>query len=320
MKKANFFSPIIAGVATLFVSGIASAVQQDVYVADSSSNQVAIIAPNGTTTTIGSPLLNGPTGVAFDSQGNLFIANNGGDIVEYNTTSDLFSVFATGLNNPRGLAFDSQGNLYVANQSSGIISEFSNASVLAGSGTPTTYTTGLNTPNGIAIDTFGDLYVALGANANAIARIDPGGAVVTTFDTTGVGLNGPNGIVFGPNGDLYVVNHNNPSVEQISLLLAGSTFISSNPINGLNGAKTLGFDANGDLYVTDYGNNTVTEYNASGMLIHTYSTDISGPCFLTFSPTSSNVTVPEPGTYAMLLAGLGLLYFYQRRRMALANA
>jgi len=305
MKKISFLS-LAAGVATLCGTGLAAA--QDVYVSNNSDNTIAIIAPGGSTTTVGSSLLNGPTGMAFNSQGDLFIANNGGgDIVEYDPTTQVFSTYATGLANPRGLAFDSQGNLYVANQSQGTITEFA-----AGSSIGTTFASGLNTPNGIAIDSNGDLYVGLGANANSLAMITSGGTV-TTFDTTGAGLNNPNGLVFGANGDLYVVNRNDPSVEQIALNQVGTTFISSNPALGLNSPKDLAFDANGDLYVTDNGNNTVTEYNAAGDLINTYSTDLDGPCYLAISP--ADLAVPEPSTYAMLFGGLGLLYYFNRRRL-----
>jgi DNA-binding beta-propeller fold protein YncE len=312
MNKANFLLSIAAGVATIFGSGIAFA--QDVYVSDNSDNMITIIAPGGSTTTISSGLLNGPTGLAFNSQGDLFIANNGGptpntgDIVEYDPNSNTWSTFATGLANPRGLAFDSAGNLYVANQSSGTVTEF-----LGGIDNPKTFASGLTFPNGIAVDAIGDLYVTQGLGSNLIARITPGGTV-DNFDTSGKGLNGPNGIVFGPNGDLYVANRLDPSIEQVTLGLVGSTFISNSPINnGLDDSRGLAFDANGDLYVTDYGNNTVTEYNTAGQLINTFTNDLSGPCF---DVVSTGLAVPEPSTYAMLLAGLGAIYFIQRRRAA----
>jgi len=59
-----------------------------------------------------------PTGLAFDSAGNLFVStegNLGNDSILEFTPSRTESTFATGLmNNPRGLAFDSDGNLFVA--------------------------------------------------------------------------------------------------------------------------------------------------------------------------------------------------------------
>src|SRR5207248_760238 len=58
--------------------------------------------------------LNNPTGLAFDSAGNLYAANRDTNRIE--KFSPTGSVFAnTGLNQPYGLAFDSTGNLYAAN-------------------------------------------------------------------------------------------------------------------------------------------------------------------------------------------------------------
>ena len=61
-----------------------------------------------------------PDALAFDSAGNLYVANfgtypRGQDTVSEVTPSGVVSTFATGLTNPTGLAFDSAGNLYVAN-------------------------------------------------------------------------------------------------------------------------------------------------------------------------------------------------------------
>jgi DNA-binding beta-propeller fold protein YncE len=60
--------------------------------------------------------LNGPTGLAFDSSGNLFVANFNSNTIDEITPGGVSSVFATaGLSGPAGLAFDSAGNLYAAN-------------------------------------------------------------------------------------------------------------------------------------------------------------------------------------------------------------
>jgi len=51
--------------------------------------------------------------LAFDSAGNLFVAN--GTIIDEFTPGGARSTFATGMGNPTSLAFDSTGNLYVSN-------------------------------------------------------------------------------------------------------------------------------------------------------------------------------------------------------------
>ena len=97
--------------------------------------------------------LNCPWGMAFDNNGNLYVANSAtnGDlsntILKFSTNgaSSVFATATNGLSGPRGLAFDSAGNLYVANSLTGTILKFTpdgNSSVFA---------SGLNSPTSIAI-------------------------------------------------------------------------------------------------------------------------------------------------------------------------
>ena len=66
-----------------------------------------------------------PTGLAFDSAGNLYAANNTSNTIEMFTPGGVPSTFATtGLSNPIGLAFDSAGNLYAANHGNNTIEKF----------------------------------------------------------------------------------------------------------------------------------------------------------------------------------------------------
>ena len=62
-------------------------------------------------------------GVACDSGGNVYAADASGNIYKF-TPSGVQSTFATGLDQPAGLAFDSSGNLFEADQGSGTIYKF----------------------------------------------------------------------------------------------------------------------------------------------------------------------------------------------------
>jgi DNA-binding beta-propeller fold protein YncE len=69
--------------------------------------------------------LDSPEGLAFDSAGNLYVANADYNTIEKFGTNSVGSVFAsTGMDSPKGLAFDSAGNLYVAEPLSNTIEEF----------------------------------------------------------------------------------------------------------------------------------------------------------------------------------------------------
>ena len=113
--------------------------------------------------------LNCPWGMAFDNNGNFYVANSGtnGDlsntILKFSTNGTRF-VFATatnGLSGPRGLAFDSAGSLYVANSLTGTILKFT------ADGIGSVFASGLNYPTSIAI------YPGLGVWSATPIRLSP---------------------------------------------------------------------------------------------------------------------------------------------------
>jgi DNA-binding beta-propeller fold protein YncE len=77
--------------------------------------------PNGTASLFASGL-SSPTGLAFDSLGNLYVANQGNNTIDRFTSAGVRSLFAnTGLNVPVGLAFDPAGNLYALNHADNLL-------------------------------------------------------------------------------------------------------------------------------------------------------------------------------------------------------
>jgi DNA-binding beta-propeller fold protein YncE len=134
-------------------------------------------------------LLNTTRGLAFDSAGNLYAANEALNTIAKITPGGVVTVFAsTGLNNPFGLAFDTAGNLYAANYGDNTIEKFTPGgvgSVFA--------STGLNLPFGLAFDSAGNLFAA-NLNSATIEKFTPGG-VGSLFATTTVG---PTALAFGP--------------------------------------------------------------------------------------------------------------------------
>jgi sugar lactone lactonase YvrE len=97
--------------------------------------------------------LNCPSGMAFDSAGNLYVADSGtigslnNTIVKFNTNGvrSTFATASSGLTCPEGLAFDSAGNLFVANSGHGNIIKFTP------NGSASIFASGLNSPTSIAI-------------------------------------------------------------------------------------------------------------------------------------------------------------------------
>ena len=107
------------------------------------SGNIYEFTPSGAQSTFASGL-NQPSGLAFDSAGNLFETDYGsGNIYEF-TPSGVQSTFASGLNGPQGLAFDSAGNLFETDSGSGNIYEFTPG------GAQSTFASGLDNPVGLA--------------------------------------------------------------------------------------------------------------------------------------------------------------------------
>jgi sugar lactone lactonase YvrE len=177
-----------------------------------------------------------------------------------------------------------------------------------GGGTGTVIASGLSYPNGLAFDD-GTLYATEGAG-NSIDTIT--GGVVTQLVT---GLNSPNGLAFDSEGDLFVVNHGDSSVLEYTsagVPVGIPPFIAQ---SSAQGPKTIAIDSEGDYYVTDNNDDTVTEYGPTGNLIATFDNGaFNGPCFVTVDIDPA----PEPTTCALLIAGLGLLFFMHRRKTATA--
>ncbi len=222
---------------------------------------------------------------------------------------------------PDDLAFDSQGNLYIADANNcvvrkvaagtSIISTFAGSITLAagvttgicgysGDGGPA-LSAQLNYPAGLAVDANGNLYIGDFYN-NVVREVFAGSGAITTVVGNGfqgysgdggsalsAELYGPYGLTFDPGGNLYVVDSANNVIRKVS---AGTGIISTIAGNGaaayagdggpatlasLNAPQRLAFDAAGDLYIADPGNYVVRMVAAGTNLISTVAGDgVSG--------------------------------------------
>ncbi len=213
--------------------------------------------------------LNYPNGLAFDSSGNLYVANAGANTISKITPSGLVSTFASGalFNGPAPLAFDGNGNLFVGNVYSNTIDE------IAPNGAVSVFlddTHKLQRPSGLAFDSSGNLYVSNnqgfttgGLLGNTISKITPAGVVSTFVDTT-QGLTGPAGLAFDGTGNLYVGTIVGQSIIKVTPAGAASTFLSSNTEITPQG---LAFDRTNELYATGSSSNVpIVKINPVGVL------------------------------------------------------
>jgi len=224
----------------------------NVYVSDTYNSIIRAITPAGVVSTIaGMPPLGytdgpaataqfyAPGGSAFDSQGNLYVADYGNNVIRKITPAGIVSTYAgngtpgyrngaatsaslTGttdtlayFNNPQAVAVDAAGNVYVADRGNNVIRKIlptGRVITLAGTKTPgyvdaTNEFASFSSPSGVAVDASGNVYVADEGNA-AIRKINPS-EVVTTIagGATQPGLlNLPAGITIDKAGNLYIVD------------------------------------------------------------------------------------------------------------------
>jgi sugar lactone lactonase YvrE len=216
------------------VEGVAIDANGNVYVADSPNNsndKVVKITPAGVATTFAAFGTNvSPTGLVFDTAGNLFVATQADHSIRKVTPGGTISTFTSSnlLSRPFGLAFDGLGNLYAANLGNNTVVKVDPA------GTQSLFATGsFSNPWGLAFNTSGDLFVS-NFGTQRIDRITPAGVVSTFF--SGSPLSGPTmGLGVDPNDNVYVATGGNQVVRITPNGSSSTVFSTMSNISGFNG-------------------------------------------------------------------------------------
>ncbi len=241
-------TPAASSARLISPEGIAVAPDGSLYVSDYVGNRVYRVQPDGSLVVVaggGSQYdglatrsnLFGPAGLAFDRNGNLYIADNRGGVIRRVDRNGMLTSFATmhvssSLNNPLGLAFDSSGVLFVGAYNGDLVAvqPDGSTSTIDLSAVPGPVVAGY-----LAFDALGNLYVAdrnpqsAGINGGGcrIIRVKPDRSVSVIAGTGVCGYSGdggpavaaqladPNGIAFDSSGNLYFADSNNHRIRRI---------------------------------------------------------------------------------------------------------
>jgi uncharacterized protein (TIGR03437 family) len=246
--------------------GVAVSPDGNLYIGDSSACLVRMVTPAGIITTVagswpgysgdGGPAtaasLRGPTGVAMDPAGNLYIADTFNHRIRKVTPAGIITTVAgngqqgysgdggpataASLYNPEGLALDAAGNLYIADtfnlrvrmvSATGTITTVAGDGKLrySGDGGPAT-SASLMYPGGLALDAAGNLYIADASNYR-VRKVTAAGSITTVAGdgkprysgdggpATAASLYAPSGVAVDSAGNLYIADAGNNRIRAV---------------------------------------------------------------------------------------------------------
>jgi uncharacterized protein (TIGR03437 family) len=221
-----------------------------------------------------------PHAIAFDQQGNLFIADtNNNRIRRVDVIGIVRTVVGDGgpvynqdpacspdqpgfLRNPQGVAVDETGDIFVADTGKNRVLK------IAPDGTQSTIGSGFSQPQGVFVDSAGNLYVTDTGNS-ALRKISPTGAVETLWTNGAMGS-----MATDTAGDLFFSAGMN--VERLSAMsgaispVAGTgefTFSAApgftSGIEEVGDASAIALDSAGSIYVADAGKGVIERVSHS---------------------------------------------------------
>jgi trimeric autotransporter adhesin len=281
------------------------------YLADSGNGRIRKVNTKGIITTVagngtfafagdGSAAtaanLSQPSGVALDSQGNIYIADTlNARIRKVSSSGTITTVAGNGLlsysgdggaatgaqlNGPLGIAADNSGNLFIADSQNGVVRIIKNGAIASVGGST------LLIPRSVATDAAGNAYVA-DVQDNRVRKIGTDGTVTTyagngTNGFAGDGgpaanaqLSSPAAVAVDGAGNLYIADLGNLRIRKVSTNGNIST-VAGNGSQGYSGDGGPAINANlnaplgvavdpyGNLYVVDSASHVIREVTLDG--------------------------------------------------------
>ncbi len=292
----------------------------NLYIADYGNSRIRQVTQNKIQTVVGSSStsvifneapattirLNGPTGLAVDGSGDIFIAEGG---------------IGTG----SGLAIGDYKIWKVNN--AGVVSTAAGNGIesYSGDGGPATAAQ-LNTPSNMVFDTLGNLYIADSAN-NRVRKVSPSGVISTAAGNgvagysgdggaaTSAMLNTPEGLTSDADGNVYIADTKNNRIRKLLpdgtiITIAGngnaSFFGDGGPADSasIHGPEGLYSAGGGYIYIADTGNQRIRELLPNGTIVTVAGNGTQGVTGDGGPATSAELSLPA----AVTLDAAGNIY------------
>jgi sugar lactone lactonase YvrE len=289
--------------------GVAVDSSGNVYVADSSNHTIRKISAAGSVATLAGAAgqsgsvdgvgatarFLGPTDVAVDSAGILYIADTGNHTIRKVDIDSTVSTLAgtTGLrgradgagnaatfDGPTGVAVDDGRNVYIADTSNHTIRKISLGGVVTtlagtagsfGSADGTGADARFHSPTDLAVDPIGNVYVGDTLNCT-VRKLTPTGAVTTLAGNSGTvdGASGqtrisPAGLLVDPAGTVYVLQAGNRgTLNKISATGGLTNWLGDSAV--FDFPTGLAMDSEGAIYLSESAKHTIHKISKTGVV------------------------------------------------------
>ncbi len=244
-----------------------------------------------------------PIALALDSEGDLFIADQSGNVVRrvdaitgiittvagtgaQGYTGDGGAAIAAELNYPDALAIDDAGNLYIADDNNNVVRKVAAGVITTIAGTGSAGYRGdgglatsarLNDPKGLALDPAGDLYIADAGNY-LVRKVEANNGIITTAvgvytgapaysgdggSATEAGLNYDEDIAIDVYGNIFIADTRNHVVREVIASIGVASF-GSVPLGSSSAAQDVSYSNVGTSALTLTGLQASTNYSLGG--------------------------------------------------------
>jgi len=200
-----------------------------------------------------------PHGVATDSSGNVYVADQANHAVKKIpsgcASSSCVITIGGGLSAPYGIAVDGAGNVLVADNGNNAVKKIPPGCVT--SGCVTALGGAIGSPAGLAVDGTGNVFVT-DSGDGILFEIPQGCLAIGCTTTIGGGFSTLNGLAVDGNGNVFVADTGNAAVKKAAVGCATSSCVTTLG-GGIAQPYSLAVDAGGNVFVGDQASTSVKQ-------------------------------------------------------------